>query len=247
MEPADTPAIRVRGLSKRYGAFVALREVDLAVRRGETVVLCGRSGSGKSSLIRSLNGLERADGGSIEILGVALTDERRILRHIRRLTAMVFQDFALFAHLTVLENVMFAPVHALGQPRAAAVAAAMALLERVRLADQAHKYPREISGGQKQRAAIARALAVDPEIILFDEPTSALDPEMVAEVLEVMRSLARDGRTLLVVTHEMGFAREAASRIVFMDQGRIVEDRPCAEFFAAPATPQARAFLATLL
>ncbi len=243
----EQPAILVRDLGKDYHGFTALHDVNCAIHPGESLVLCGRSGSGKSTLLRCLNGLEQADRGTVEIFGVTITEEARILRYIRRRTAMVFQDFALFAHLSAIENVTFALIHVHGLSRAAAGERAQACLAKVRMEAHAAKYPAQLSGGQKQRVAIARALAVEPDILLFDEPTSALDPESVGEVIEVMSALAAEGRTMLTVTHEMGFAREAASRILFMERGRIVEDSPASTFFDTPRSPQAKQFIATLL
>ncbi len=243
----EEPVVRVGGLGKDYRGFTALRDVNCTVRAGESIVLCGRSGSGKSTLLRCLNGLEQADRGTVQIFGVTITEETRILRYVRQRTAMVFQDFALFAHLSAIENVAFALVHVHGQSRAKAHEQAMDYLARVRMEAHAAKYPSQLSGGQKQRVAIARALAVEPDILLFDEPTSALDPESVGEVIEAMSALAREGRTMLTVTHEMGFAREAASRILFMENGRIVEDSSASAFFEAPRSPHAQQFLATLL
>ncbi|NSY99638.1 amino acid ABC transporter ATP-binding protein [Agrobacterium tumefaciens] len=244
---SDKPAIIVAGLHKNYGNFAALTDIDCTVAAGESIVLCGRSGSGKSTLLRCFNGLEFGDRGSVEVLGTNITEEARILSYIRRRTAMVFQDFALFAHLTALENVTFALIHVHGYSRTAAVERANACLTKVRMDVHSGKYPSQLSGGQKQRVAIARALAVEPDILLFDEPTSALDPESVGEVIDVMSSLAAEGRTMLTVTHEMGFAREASRRILFMERGQLVEDSPSAEFFNAPRSEQARNFLSTLL
>lgn len=247
VEMDTAPAIKVEGLGKDYRGFTALADICLEVRHGESVVLCGRSGSGKSTLLRCLNGLEIADRGRVEVLGVALTEEARILRYIRRRTAMVFQDFALFAHLPAIENVAFALVHVHGLKRPQALERAQACLAKVRMDGHGAKLPAQLSGGQKQRVAIARALATEPDILLFDEPTSALDPESVGEVVEVMSALAAEGRTMLTVTHEMGFAREAASRVLFLEAGRLIEDAPSATFFASPKSPEAASFLSTLL
>jgi general L-amino acid transport system ATP-binding protein len=250
--PAGTPAGRatavlIEGVQKWFGDFHVLSDISLAVAEGEKIVICGPSGSGKSTLIRCLNGLETHDGGRIVIDGTELTRDLRTLERIRSEVGMVFQSFNLFQHLSVLDNLTLAPQWVRGVKRAEAEEAAMALLERVRIADQAHKFPSQLSGGQQQRVAIARALAMSPRIMLFDEPTSALDPEMVKEVLDVMGALAEQGMTMLVVTHEMGFARAVADRIVFMDQGKIVESGPPDALFAAPKHERTRAFLSQIL
>ncbi|MFN3582529.1 amino acid ABC transporter ATP-binding protein [Phenylobacterium sp.] len=237
------PAIRAERLDKWFGELHVLKQVSLEVARGERVVLLGPSGSGKSTLIRCMNGLETFEGGSLSVNGLALDGPRAIGERARRMTGMVFQSFNLFPHLTVLENCILAPVHVAKRPRAEAEGEAMALLERVRIADQAHKRPAQLSGGQQQRAAIARALAMRPEVMLFDEPTSALDPEMVGEVLDVMTGLASSGMTMVVVTHEMGFAREVADRVVFMAAGEIIEAATPDAFFGGAQEPRARAFL----
>ena len=231
------------GVNKWYGAFHALRDIDLDVARGEKIVICGPSGSGKSTLIRCVNRLEPHESGQIVVDGVELSDDAKSVEAVRRDVGMVFQQFNLFPHLTVLENCVLAPTRVRKTPKTEAEAQARRLLERVRIADQAHKYPAELSGGQQQRVAIARALCMAPKIMLFDEPTSALDPEMVGEVLDVMESLARDGMTMLVVTHEMGFARKIADRVIFMDEGRFVEASPPEAFFTEPRSERARAFL----
>jgi len=241
------PAISIQGVEKWYGEFQALRSVDLEVARGERIVVCGPSGSGKSTLIRCINRLEVHERGRILVEGVELDDDMRHIDAIRARVGMVFQQFNLFPHLTVLDNCILAPVWVRHLPRGEAQARAMALLERVRIADQADKYPGQLSGGQQQRAAIARALCMEPSIMLFDEPTSALDPEMVKEVLDTMVALADDGMTMVVVTHEMGFARAVADRVVFMDEGEIVETAPPSEFFAAPRHERTRRFLAQIL
>jgi general L-amino acid transport system ATP-binding protein len=246
-ETAERPAVGVHDLHKWFGDYHALRGVDLTVRPGERIVICGPSGSGKSTLIRCINQLERHQRGSVVVDGVEATADPRTLRAIRRDVGMVFQSFNLFPHLTVLENCILAPVSVGRVPRAEAVARAMGLLERVRIPDQAHKHPGQLSGGQQQRVAIARALCMNPKIMLFDEPTSALDPEMVKEVLDTMLNLAEAGMTMLVVTHEMGFARQAADRVVFMDQGQIVETAAPEAFFAAPRHERTRTFLGQLL
>ena len=243
----DPAAIRITGLNKWFQGFHALHDIDLTVAQGDRIVICGPSGSGKSTLIRCINGLEPHQSGRIEVDGTELTGDLRTIDRVRSEVGMVFQNFNLFPHLTVLENCTLAPIHVRGQPRAEAEALAMSLLEKVRIPDQAGKYPAQLSGGQQQRVAIARALCMRPRIMLFDEPTSALDPEMIKEVLDTMIALAQEGMTMLVVTHEMGFAQAVANRVLFMDQGRIVEDAPPAEFFAAPKTDRARAFLSQIL
>nr|WP_016745618.1 amino acid ABC transporter ATP-binding protein [Rhizorhabdus wittichii] len=235
------------GVGKWYGGYHALRNVSLDVARGERIVICGPSGSGKSTLIRCINGLETHDEGVIRIGEDEVRPDRRVLQRIRARVGMVFQDFNLFPHLTILENCALAPMKVRGLARDAAEALARELLERVRIADQADKYPAQLSGGQQQRTAIARALAMQPEIILFDEPTSALDAEMVKEVLDIMKALATEGITMLCVTHEMGFAREVADRIIFMDAGQIVETGSPHDFFTAPCHERTRAFLSRLL
>jgi glutamate transport system ATP-binding protein len=251
MEPRPTspaePLIVLREVNKWFGHLHVLREVDLQVDRGEVVVVIGPSGSGKSTLCRVVNRLEPIDSGEIRFDGRPLPEEGRPLARLRSDVGMVFQSFNLFAHKTVLGNVTLGPVKVRKEKPAAARERAMALLERVGIADQAHKYPAQLSGGQQQRAAIARALAMQPKAMLFDEPTSALDPEMVGEVLEVMLSLARDGMTMVVVTHEMGFARHAANRVIFMDHGELVEQAPPAEFFANPRSGRLRDFLSKIL
>jgi general L-amino acid transport system ATP-binding protein len=243
----DAPAVSIRGLEKWFGGFQALRSVDLEVARGERIVVCGPSGSGKSTLIRCINRLEVHERGRILVEGVELDDDLRNIDTIRARVGMVFQQFNLFPHLTVLENCTLAPVWVRHLPRRDADARAMTLLERVRIADQAGKYPGQLSGGQQQRAAIARALCMEPSIMLFDEPTSALDPEMVKEVLDTMVTLADDGMTMIVVTHEMGFARAVADRVVFMDEGEIVEVAPPSRFFSAPEHERTRRFLGQIL
>jgi polar amino acid transport system ATP-binding protein/general L-amino acid transport system ATP-binding protein len=239
--------VRLEAVFKSYGGFQALAEVDLKIGSGEKVILCGPSGSGKSTLIRCINRIERHDSGLIAVDGKILTNNAGDIAAVRRSTGMVFQNFNLFPHLSVLENCRLAPMKVKGLDRNAAGELAMHYLRRVRIVDQADKHPSQLSGGQQQRAAIARALCMQPRIMLFDEPTSALDPEMVKEVLETMMSLASDGTTMLCVTHEMGFAREVADRIVFMDRGRIVEQGDPATFFKAPATERARDFLRMIL
>ena len=241
------PAVAVEGLHKWFGDAHVLRGVDLEVSAGEKVCVLGRSGSGKSTLIRCINGLEPYDDGRVRLGGVDLSGPQKSAEAARRTTGMVLQSFNLFPHLSVLENCALAPIHVRKLKKADAEARAMALLERVRIAEHAGKRPAQLSGGQQQRAAIARALAMEPAVMLFDEPTSALDPEMVGEVLEVMTGLARDGMTMIVVTHEMSFARQVADRVVFMDAGEIVEQAPPAEFFASPKQERTRAFLGRIL
>ncbi len=239
--------IELRGVNKWYGAFHVLRDVNLSVKKGERIVICGPSGSGKSTTIRCINRLEEHQAGDIIVKGVPLDDDVRHVESIRRDVGMVFQQFNLFPHLTVLENCVLAPMWVKKMPRAEAEAKARQLLERVRIPDQALKYPGQLSGGQQQRVAIARALCMDPSIMLFDEPTSALDPEMVKEVLDVMSDLAASGMTMLVVTHEMGFARRMADRVVFMDKGEIVEVAPPDQFFDTPQSDRTKAFLGQVL
>ena len=239
--------IEMINVSKSFGAFQALKEVSLSVARGEKVVVCGPSGSGKSTLIRLVNRLEEHQSGKVLVDGIELTDDPRSIEAVRREVGMVFQSFNLFPHLTVLENLTLAPVWVKKVPRKEAEETAMHFLGRVRIPEQAGKYPSQLSGGQQQRVAIARALCMKPKLMLFDEPTSALDPEMIKEVLDVMIELAREGMTMMVVTHEMGFARTVADRVVFMDGGRIVEQAPPAEFFGAPKTDRAKLFLSQLL
>ena len=241
------PLVELRKVSKRFGDVQALIEIDLAVDRGEVVVVVGPSGSGKSTLCRTINRLETIDSGTILIDGQPLPEEGRPLARLRADIGMVFQSFNLFPHKTVIDNVMLGPVKARGLAKAQARERAVTLLERVGIADKATRYPAELSGGQQQRAAIARALAMEPKVMLFDEPTSALDPEMIKEVLDVMLELAAEGTTMIVVSHEMGFARQAARRMVFMDGGRIVETAPPERFFAQPETARAREFLSKIL
>jgi glutamate transport system ATP-binding protein len=241
------PLVELRQVSKRFGELQALVDVDLAVDRGEVVVVVGPSGSGKSTLCRTINRLETIDSGTILIDGQPLPEEGRPLAKLRADIGMVFQSFNLFPHKTVIDNVMLGPVKVRGISKSEARQRAGALLERVGIAAKADRYPTELSGGQQQRAAIARALAMEPKLMLFDEPTSALDPEMIKEVLDVMLELAAEGTTMIVVSHEMGFARRAARRVVFMDQGRILESAPPDRFFDAPESPRAREFLSKIL
>ncbi|WP_308311276.1 amino acid ABC transporter ATP-binding protein [Shinella sp. CPCC 101442] len=234
-------------MNKFYGTYHALKDVNLSISKGEKVVVCGPSGSGKSTMIRCINRLEEHNSGRIVVAGEELTDDEKKIDLVRREVGMVFQSFNLFPHMTVLENLTLAPRLVRKMATAEAEAIAMKYLTRVRIPDQAHKYPSQLSGGQQQRVAIARALCMNPEVMLFDEPTSALDPEMISEVLDVMTDLAREGMTMVCVTHEMGFARSVADRIVFMDQGEIVEVSTPAEFFAAPRSERARTFLGQIL
>ncbi|MFB9430855.1 amino acid ABC transporter ATP-binding protein [Streptoalloteichus tenebrarius] len=239
--------IRMSGVDKFFGPLHVLKNIDLEVPKGQVVVVLGPSGSGKSTLCRTINRLEPIDKGTIEVDGQPLPAEGRALARLRAEVGMVFQQFNLFAHKTIVENVMLAPVRVRGVAKDEARRTAMELLERVGIANQADKYPAQLSGGQQQRAAIARALAMRPKVMLFDEPTSALDPEMVQEVLDVMTTLAAEGMTMLVVTHEMGFARKAADRVIFMADGEVVEDTTPEEFFAAPKSARARDFLGKIL
>lgn len=242
-----SPVVSMREVSKRYGPLTVLDRVSLEVARGERIVVCGPSGSGKSTLVSCINGLVDHDAGRIVVDGIEVSRAAGTLPAVRKRVAMVFQQFNLFPHLTALENCTVGPELALGVGKAEARENAMGLLERVRIPEQAHKYPAQLSGGQQQRVAIARALAMRPQVMLFDEPTSALDPEMIREVLDVMVELAESGMTMIAVTHEMGFAREVAHRILFMDFGRVLQDDPPERFFAAPATDRAREFLSHIL
>ena len=239
--------IEMTEVNKYFGAFHVLKDVNLSVGRGEKVVVCGPSGSGKSTLIRLVNRLEEHQSGRVVVDGVELTEDPRTVDSVRREVGMVFQSFNLFPHLTVLENLTLAPIWVKRVPKKEAEETAMHFLRRVRIPEQVDKYPSQLSGGQQQRVAIARALCMKPKLMLFDEPTSALDPEMIKEVLDVMVELAREGMTMMVVTHEMGFARTVADRVVFMDGGRIVEAAPPADFFSAPKTDRAKLFLSQVL
>jgi len=241
------PLLVLEGVNKHFGPLHVLKDINLTVGRGEVVVVIGPSGSGKSTLCRTINRLEPVDSGSISIDGKPLPAEGKALAQLRAQVGMVFQSFNLFAHKTVLQNVTLGPVKVLGTRKADADKRGRELLDRVGIANQADKYPAQLSGGQQQRVAIARALAMDPKVMLFDEPTSALDPEMINEVLDVMTSLATGGMTMVVVTHEMGFARRAANRVVFMDEGRIVEQSTPKEFFTAPSSDRAKDFLSKIL
>lgn len=243
----DTPMIRMVEVDKYFGQLHVLKNINIEVPRGQVVVVLGPSGSGKSTLCRSINRLEPINSGLIEIDGRPLPAEGKELATLRADVGMVFQSFNLFAHKSILDNVMLAPVKVRKTQQSEAKRTAMELLERVGIANQARKYPAQLSGGQQQRAAIARALAMRPKVMLFDEPTSALDPEMINEVLDVMTGLAKDGMTMLVVTHEMGFARNAAHRVVFMSDGEIVEDSTPKEFFSAPKSNRAKDFLGKIL
>ena len=239
--------VTIAGLNKWFGDFHVLRDIDLSVGRGERIVVCGPSGSGKSTLIRCINALEEFQEGSINVDGIELGPNLRRVDDVRREVGMVFQSFNLFPHLTVLENCTLAPIWVRNMPKKDAEAAAMKYLERVRIPQQANKFPGQLSGGQQQRVAIARALTMNPKIMLFDEPTSALDPEMVKEVLDTMVDLAEEGMTMLVVTHEMGFAKQVADRVVFMDAGQIIEANTPAEFFAHPQHERTKLFLGQIL
>ncbi|MGW0533389.1 amino acid ABC transporter ATP-binding protein [Streptomyces sp. NPDC003032] len=244
---AVDPLIELRDVNKYYGELHVLQDVNLTVGKGEVVVVIGPSGSGKSTLCRTINRLETVQSGEIRLDGQPLPDEGKSLARLRAEVGMVFQSFNLFAHKTVLQNVSLAQIKVRGRKKDEADRRSRELLERVGLASQAEKYPAQLSGGQQQRVAIARALAMDPKALLFDEPTSALDPEMINEVLEVMQQLAREGMTMVVVTHEMGFARSAANRVVFMSDGRVVEDRAPEDFFTHPESERARDFLSKIL
>ncbi|MDA0662117.1 MAG: amino acid ABC transporter ATP-binding protein [Proteobacteria bacterium] len=239
--------IEIRNIHKWFGAFHALKDVSLSVGAGERIVICGPSGSGKSTLIRCINRLEHHQRGTITVDGTELTRDVKNIERIRSEVGMVFQHFNLFPHLTVLENCTLAPVWVRNMPAAEAEALARDYLDRVRIPEQADKYPGQLSGGQQQRVAIARALCMEPKIMLFDEPTSALDPEMIKEVLDTMIELAETGMTMLVVTHEMGFARRVADRVVFMDEGEIIEEAPPADFFANPTNDRTKLFLSQIL
>jgi len=243
----DGPSIQISGLNKWFGAFHVLRDIDLEVAQGERIVVCGPSGSGKSTLIRCINRLEEHQEGKIVVDGVHLTNDLKQIDAVRSEVGMVFQSFNLFPHLTVLENCTLAPIWVRNQPKAKAEAAAMEYLERVKIPEQANKFPGQLSGGQQQRVAIARSLCMRPKIMLFDEPTSALDPEMIKEVLDVMVDLAESGMTMLVVTHEMGFASQVADRVIFMDEGQIVEQNSPQEFFNNPQSDRTKLFLSQIL
>ena len=244
---STAPAIRLVGVNKWYGTFHVLRNINLDVSRGEKIVICGPSGSGKSTMIRCINRLEEHQQGQIIVDGTELTNDLKRIDEVRREVGMVFQHFNLFPHLTILENCTLAPIWVRKMPKAEAEKVAMKYLERVRIPEQANKYPGQLSGGQQQRVAIARSLCMNPKIMLFDEPTSALDPEMVKEVLDTMVSLADEGMTMLCVTHEMGFARQVADRVIFMDQGEIVEMNTPDAFFSNPQHERTQLFLSQIL
>ncbi len=243
----SAPMIELRHVNKWYGEFQVLKDISLTVAKGERVVICGPSGSGKSTAIRCINRLEQHQSGQIFVEGIELTDQVRNIEHVRREVGMVFQQFNLFPHLTVLDNLTLAPRRVRKQSRKQTEALAMEYLARVRIAEQAHKYPSQLSGGQQQRVAIARALCMEPHILLFDEPTSALDPEMIKEVLDVMVELAESHMTMICVTHEMGFAKTVADKVIFMDHGQIVEVAPPEEFFSSPRNERTKLFLSQVL
>jgi len=243
----SSPIIEFSKVNKWFGEFHVLRDIDLSVAKGERIVVCGPSGSGKSTLIRCVNRLEEHQSGVLKVDGKELTDDVKTIEAVRRQVGMVFQQFNLFPHLTVLENLTLAPMWVGNMPKAEAEERAMQQLKRVRISEQALKYPLQLSGGQQQRVAIARSLCLTPKIMLFDEPTSALDPEMINEVLDVMVELANQGITMICVTHEMGFARSVADRVIFMDEGQIVEQNTAAEFFANPKNDRTKDFLSKIL
>ncbi len=246
-KPNGENVIRIEGMHKWFGNFHALKDIDLEVAQGEKIVICGPSGSGKSTLIRCINRLEEHQQGIINVHGTDLTSDLKDIETIRSDVGMVFQSFNLFPHLSILENCVLAPIWVRRMPRKDAEQIAMDLLERVKIPEQALKYPGQLSGGQQQRVAIARALCMRPKIMLFDEPTSALDPEMIKEVLDVMIELAEDGMTMLVVTHEMGFARKVANRVIFMDEGEIIEENDPETFFNKPQNDRTKLFLSQIL
>lgn len=239
--------IEFKNVDKYYGDFHVLKDINLTINKGEVVVIIGPSGSGKSTLLRCINRLETISGGSLKIHNIELNDKKTDINKLRRKIGMVFQHFFLYPHKTVLENIMLAPVKALGQTKEEAKKTALAYLDKVGIPDKADAYPSQLSGGQQQRVAIARGLAMHPEIMLFDEPTSALDPEMIGEVLDVMKNLAKEGMTMVVVTHEMGFAKEVADRIIFVDKGQILEDSDPVEFYQEPKEERAKLFLSRIL
>ncbi len=243
----DQDIIIIKEMNKWYGNFHVLKDINLSVKKGEKIVICGPSGSGKSTMIRCINRLEEFQRGSLTVNGVEMIEDVKNIEAIRREVGMVFQHFNLFPHLTILENLTLGPIWVQKKPKAEAEAIAMEYLERVKIPDQANKYPGQLSGGQQQRVAIARSLCMSPEIMLFDEPTSALDPEMIKEVLDVMVELAGDGMTMLCVTHEMGFAKKVADRVIFMDGGEVVEQNTPNEFFASPQTDRLQLFLSQIL
>ena len=243
----DQMAVNVRGVTKSFGNFVALKDIHLRVKYGERIVICGPSGSGKSTLVRCINGLEQHEKGKIKVIGETLEVNSTQNANLGLQIGMVFQQFNLFPHLSVIQNLILGPMKSLGLSEKKAKDRANALLERVKIPEQAHKKPNQLSGGQQQRVAIARALCMEPKIMLFDEPTSALDPEMISEVLDVIVDLADEGMTMIVVTHEMGFAKKAANRIIFMDQGQIVEENNPIDFFRNPQTQRCKKFLQQIL
>jgi general L-amino acid transport system ATP-binding protein len=245
--PHNVPMIEFINVNKWFGEFHVLRDINLTVRKGEKVVVCGPSGSGKSTMIRCINRLEAHQEGTIRVVGTEMTDDLRNIETIRRDVGMVFQSFNVFPHLTVMENLTIGPTYVLKMPEKESKERAMELLERIKIPEQAHKYPGQLSGGQQQRVAIARALIMRPKIMLFDEPTSALDPEMINEVLDVMVELAQEGMTMLVITHEMGFARQVADLMVFMDEGEIVETATPEKFFTNPKSDRTKFFMSQIL
>ena len=247
MNVSDEVMISMQAVNKWYGSFHVLRDINLTVHKGERIVICGPSGSGKSTLIRCLNRLEEHQDGEITVQGITLNNDLKNIDEIRRDVGMVFQHFNLFPHLTILENCTLAPIWVRKMPKAAAEEIAMKYLERVKIPEQAHKYPGQLSGGQQQRVAIARSLCMEPKLMLFDEPTSALDPEMIKEVLDTMVSLAEDGMSMICVTHEMGFARKVANRVIFMDEGQIVEQNEPEAFFNNPQSDRTKLFLSQIL
>jgi general L-amino acid transport system ATP-binding protein len=247
MQISDEVMIRLDGVHKWYGQFHVLKNINLTVKKGERIVICGPSGSGKSTMIRCINRLEEHQKGSIVVDNIELTHDLKNIEHVRREVGMVFQHFNLFPHLTVLENLTLAPIWVRKMPKAEAEKVAMKYLERVRIPEQAAKYPGQLSGGQQQRVAIARSLCMNPKVMLFDEPTSALDPEMIKEVLDVMIGLAESGMTMLCVTHEMGFANRVANRVIFMDFGEIIEENEPHEFFNNPRSDRTKLFLSQIL
>jgi general L-amino acid transport system ATP-binding protein len=246
-ELSDETVIRIKNMHKWYGDFHVLKDINLEVKKGERIVVCGPSGSGKSTMIRCINRLEEHQKGQIIVNGTELTSDVKHIEEVRREVGMCFQHFNLFPHLTILENLTLAPMWVRKIPKAEAEATAMLYLERVKIPDQAKKYPGQLSGGQQQRVAIARSLCMKPEVMLFDEPTSALDPEMIAEVLDVMVSLAEEGMTMICVTHEMGFARKVADRVIFMDAGQVIEENNPIDFFESPENDRTKLFLSQIL
>ncbi|HTO81954.1 MAG TPA: amino acid ABC transporter ATP-binding protein [Methylomirabilota bacterium] len=247
MQITDEVMVKLEGVNKWYGQFHVLKNINLTVKKGERIVICGPSGSGKSTLIRCINRLEEHQKGRILVENIELSHDLKNIEQVRREVGMVFQHFNLFPHLTVMENLTLAPIWVRKMPKAEAEKVAMKYLERVRIPEQAGKYPGQLSGGQQQRVAIARSLCMNPKVMLFDEPTSALDPEMIKEVLEVMIELARSGMTMLCVTHEMGFARTVANRVIFMDRGEIIEENEPEEFFKNPRSDRTKLFLSQIL